>query len=64
MKTKLLRKCRKKIKLYKRNNDYILRKGKEDIYYKEKGFAYFLYRYYIIEMAEEIFGSRPKKRIL
>ena len=63
MKTKLLRKVRKKIKLYERNGLYYVDTGYyiRDEMNKQEALDY--RRYWIILTAEDIFGFKHKHRI-
>lgn len=62
MKTKLLKKCRKQVKLYERNGSYYVDTGNYmDLEGKVKEEALRYYRIWIIRTARGLFGFRPKK---
>ena len=63
MKAKLLKKARRKIKMYKRNNTYYVDTGflVSEFSVKENALAY--YRRWVVYRAEEMFGFKPKNRL-
>ena len=63
MKTKLLRKVRKKIRLYKRNGLYYVDNGGNVSGGTTKQEALDYRRFWVIRTADDIFGFKPKHRI-
>lgn len=63
MKAKLLRRVKKKIKLYKRNSLYLVDIGSLVSVHHDKESAYEYYRFWIIKEAVDYFGNKPKKRL-
>ena len=63
MKTKLLRKVRKKIRLYKRNGLYYVDIGGHISSGTTKQEALDYRRFWVIRTADDIFGFKPKHRI-
>lgn len=64
MKTKLLRKCRRKIKLFERNGQYYVDTGNYlDPNGKTKSDALIYYRGWILTTAKNIFGFKPKRQL-
>ena len=63
MKVKLLKKVRKKIKLYERNGLYCVDTGNyfSDRMTKQEALNY--HRLWVIKIAKDIFGFKPKHRI-
>ena len=63
MKTKLLKKCRRKIKFFERNGKYYVDTGNYlDPNGKTKEEALRYYRVWIIRTAESIFKFKPKRQ--
>lgn len=63
MKVKLLKKARRKCKVYKRGSVYyVLHNGLLNEYKFENN-ALCYYRIWVIRYAKEIFGFKPKERI-
>tara|TARA_R110002167_G_C12587038_1_gene643881 strand:- start:785 stop:985 length:201 start_codon:yes stop_codon:yes gene_type:complete len=62
MKTKLLKKARRKVKFYKRNGLYYVDSGNymPDGMTKERALDY--YRVWVIKTAKDIFGFKPKSQ--
>jgi len=64
MKTRLLKKCRRKIKLFERNGKYYVDTGNYlDPNGKTKKVALEYYRLWILETARSIFKFKPKSRL-
>lgn len=64
MKAKLLRKSRKKVKLYKRNETFIVHiNGDYAADFDDKNQAYDYYRTWVIRIAYDYFGMKPKHLI-
>ena len=64
MKTKLLKKCRRKIKLFERNGKYYVDTGNYlDAVGKTKEIALEYYRFWILETAKNIFKFKPKHQL-
>lgn len=65
MKTKLLRKAKSRLKLYKRGNLYRVYLVDSDFYSSEYTLkdAEKYYRIWVIRRAREIFGYKPKKTL-
>ncbi len=63
MKTKLLKKARRKVKLYKRNGLYYVDNGNYVSTGVKKEDALRYYRVWIIRTARTIFGFKPKSRL-
>ena len=64
MKTKLLKKCRRKIKLFERNGKYYVDTGNYlDAVGKTKEIALEYYRLWILETAKNIFKFKPKHQL-
>jgi hypothetical protein len=63
MKTKLLKKVKKKIKMYKRNNFYFIETPNLSLDPMDKDKALSFYREYVLHYAHAIFGFRPKERV-
>jgi len=62
MKTRLLKKCRRKIKLFERNGKYYVDTGNYlDPTGKTKERALEYYRFWILETAKNIFKFKPKR---
>lgn len=64
MKSKLLKKVRRKVKLYERNGDYYVDLGNYNPGPMDKERALSYYRFWIIKNAKIIFGFKSKTRIL
>ena len=64
MKTRLLRKARKKVKLHERNGVYYI-KANGNHYHEcnSKRKALMHYRYWVLKNAKDIFGFRPKSQL-
>jgi hypothetical protein len=63
MKTKLLKKTRRKVKLYERNGLYYVETDSciSDKMLKKQALTY--YRFWVRKTAENIFGFKPKSRL-
>jgi hypothetical protein len=59
MKTRLLRKARKKVKLHERNGVYYI--NYHECNSKRKALMH--YRYWVLKNAKDIFGFRPKSQL-
>lgn len=63
MKTKLLRKAKKEIKIYKRNKKFYVVYGSIEMEHSNIESARRNYRNRVISRANEIFGFKPKSKI-
>lgn len=61
MKTKLLKKCRRKVKFYERNGKYyVYTENYLNSWGKSKENALAYYRFWILQTARSIFNFKPK----
>ena len=62
MKTKLLKKVRRKVKLYERNGFYYVDTGNDVSSVMDYDEALRYYRVWILRKARDIFGFKPKSK--